>query len=133
MAAAILLYDSNCPMCRRAKEWIEARVRLEALEFLPCQSEDRARRAPQVSETECMEAMYLVLPSGKAHSGAAAFERLLPYLVTPWRHLRFLFSVPGASRCAPHVYAAIARNRMALSGLFRKKEVERCARDKGCG
>jgi len=133
MPAALLIYDANCPMCTRAQAWIARHAQPGALEYLGCQSDERARRVPQMSEEECMEAMQLVLEDGRIFAATAAFERLLPRLRGPWRHLALLFRVPGVRSLAPLAYRVIARNRMTLSGLLaRKAPGEHCDLNKGC-
>ncbi|MBI2432338.1 MAG: DUF393 domain-containing protein [Candidatus Hydrogenedentes bacterium] len=122
MTPALLIYDASCPVCRRAQSWIARRARPNCLDYVPCQSEARKARAPQVSEDECMRAMQLILPEGTIFAGADAFEHLLPLLRAPWRFLRAAFLIPGVRRIAPILYAFIARHRMSVSGLLIRKE-----------
>jgi predicted DCC family thiol-disulfide oxidoreductase YuxK len=118
-------------MCRRAKGYLEARIPAHRLRYLPCQDEERGTVAPSVSETDCMQAMQLVLSDGSVHPGPDAF----PYLAAMMRGFRLLaplLRVPGVVPLLRPVYATVARNRMALSGLFREKEGASCSIDKGC-
>jgi len=75
---AVLVYDGECPMCRASALWV-MRLALSggALEILPCRSEPRRARFPQISDTACMEAMQLVLPDGRVLAGADAVPELL--------------------------------------------------------
>ena len=128
MSKALLLYDGECPICLRARDWIDRHRMPEKLELMPCQDEARPQRAPQVAYEDCMEAMQLVLADGTVYSGADAFEHLFP-LLKRWRWLVFLFKIPGVSLIARPVYRWIARNRLGLSGLFIRKEPESCPID----
>lgn len=125
-AKALLIYDGECPLCQRA--WAEARIPAERLETMPCQDEARPERAPVVTREACMEAMQLVLPDGRCYSGEEAFPPLLR-LTRYGRYFAWCFSLPGASLA----YRLIARNRLALSGLFRRKEPgDHCSTDGEC-
>ena len=125
---ALLIYDGECPMCQRARTWVEAHVATERLETMACQDEARPRRAPMVSETECLEAMQLILPDGRHFSGEKAFPPLLR--MTRWgKYTAWIFALPGTA----WAYRRIAKNRLAISALlFRKVPGENCSIKDGC-
>jgi predicted DCC family thiol-disulfide oxidoreductase YuxK len=85
-----------------------------ALEILPCRSEPRRRRYPQIAEEACLTAMQLVLPDGRVLAGADAVPELL-------RRIRGLgwvatvFALPGVRSLSRRVYAWIAANRLRIS------------------
>ena len=112
---ATLIYDGECAMCRASALWV-MRLALSrgALEILPCRSEPRRARFPQVSDTACTEAMQLALPDGRVLAGADAVPALLRRIRgLGW--LATLFALPGAGPVARRFYAWVARNRMRLS------------------
>ncbi len=112
---ATLIYDGECAMCRASALWV-MRLALSrgALEILPCRSEPRRARFPQVSDAACMTAMQLVLPDGRVLAGADAVPELLQRIRgLGW--LATLFALPGAGPVARRFYAWVARNRMRLS------------------
>ncbi len=125
---SLLIYDGDCPLCQRARVWIEQHVPPESLRTLPCQDEQRPTLAPTVSTDDCMTAMQLVLPDGKVFSG----ERAFPHILRLTRYGRFVawtFYLPGVGLA----YQLVARNRLAISGLLvRKKRGDSCSVDKGC-
>ena len=129
----LLLYDGECPMCLRARDWIAAHATTGAIELMPCQDPGRLGRAPQVSDAACMAAMQLVMPDGRVFAG----ERAVPHILsaTPgYRWLGALMRFPGVLLLARPVYALIARNRLAISALFVKRAPgDSCAIDKDCG
>jgi len=132
MANAILIYDGECPLCLRAKDWIARNDPHHAIELLPCQSDERPVKAPQISYDACMESIQLVFPDGRVYSAERAFERLLPFLPR-WAWLGYGFKVPGMRFAAAPIYQWIARHRLQVSGLFaHKKRGESCSVDKGC-
>jgi predicted DCC family thiol-disulfide oxidoreductase YuxK len=120
MSQPVLIYDGDCAFCKSACDWIRARSDSEAFEFLPCQSDERRQRFPTIVESECMDAMQLVLSDGTVFSG----ERALPHILRQlrrWHWAARIFSIPGVSLLAPVAYRLIARNRMAISTLITRK------------
>ena len=102
-------------MCRASALWL-MRLALSggALEILPCRSEPRRKRFPQISDTACTTAMQLVLPDGRVLGGADAVPELLRRIRgLGW--LAAVFALPGARPLARRVYAWIAKNRMRIS------------------
>jgi len=124
---ATLIYDGECAMCRASALWIMRRA-MEggALEILPCRSAPRRERFPQITDAQCMTAMRLVLPDGRALAGADAVPELLRR-IPRWRLLAALFDLPGMRPLARVVYAWIARNRMRVSCVLSDDSSERRA------
>lgn len=114
MEPAVLIYDGACPICAGARAWIERRAVSGTFEFLACQSPERARRFPALSEATCLEAMQVVLPDGRILAGDQAIPEILARL-RRWRWLAAAFRLPGAGRIAPRLYRWVARRRYALS------------------
>ena len=132
MALPMLIYDGACPVCQRARNWLADRVNPYALDFVPCQSDERARRAPQVSPEACMEALHLVMPDGSVYAGAEALPRVLQF-IQGWRWLAGLLEAPGFRHLSPLFYRWFARHRYALSGFIRNHaHGERCNAGQGC-
>lgn len=131
---ATLIYDGDCPLCLTAVSWVQKHARQDALEYLPCRSDERAKRFPELSEKQCMEAMQLVMPDGRAHSGDAALPVLL-MMLKRWRWLALLFKIPGITLLSAPAYRFIARNRHIFSILVAKKipaSKESCAAEAPC-
>ncbi len=114
MQRVVLIYDGSCQICAGAKAWIERRAVPGAFEFLTCQSPERLRRFPALSEAACLEAMQLVLPDGTILAGDRALPEVLARLRC-WRWLAAAFGLPGMTRLAPRAYAWVARHRYAIS------------------
>lgn len=125
---SLLLYDGECPLCQRAKTWVEQHVSANAIETLPCQDETRPQRAPTVSDADCLSAMQLITPDGRVYAGERAFPHILRH-TRYGKYIGWLFYLPGAGL----IYRFIARHRLALSGLvIRKQSGDACSVDKGC-
>ncbi|HMD36543.1 MAG TPA: DCC1-like thiol-disulfide oxidoreductase family protein, partial [Vicinamibacterales bacterium] len=76
MVKPILVFDGACGFCRF---WIERwRCRTgDRLEFQPYQSDEVARRFPDLPRERCRRAVQLVEPDGAVREGAAAVFRAL--------------------------------------------------------
>jgi predicted DCC family thiol-disulfide oxidoreductase YuxK len=120
MQSATLIYDGECPLCQRARDWILPRALPGALALLACQSEERRAQFDFMPEHECLEAMQIVLPDGTVYAGDRALPHVLRRL-RRWQWLAYLFRLPGVSLLAPVVYRAIARHRYALGTLVTRK------------
>ena len=123
--SATLIYDANCPLCCTARDWVQRNAIAGEFDYVPCQSEERARRFPAVSERQCMEAMQLVYPDGRTFSGDAALPELCLGLKR-WRWIARLLRVPPIASISPIVYRWIARHRLAISAVIARKPSSTC-------
>lgn len=124
--AATLIYDGECPLCLGAVEWVRRRARDGALDYMACQSSERAERFPHIATETCMEAMQLVLEDGAVHAG----DRALPHLflrLRRWRWMALLFRIPGVSLLSPPAYGFVAKHRRMISILVARKNSPRNA------
>ncbi|HEY5765119.1 MAG TPA: DUF393 domain-containing protein [Candidatus Deferrimicrobiaceae bacterium] len=114
---AILIYDGECSVCRRAVEWIRSRALPESLEFLSLHSEELTRRFPSLDPAECRRAAHLVLPGGSVLAGERAapevFDRLPGY-----RWAAVCLRLPGARLLSGIAYRFLAGRRHAIAWLF---------------
>lgn len=131
MADATLIYDGECGMCSRAVTWFETRAG-DRLELLACQDPVRERDYPQISRTQCMESMWLVMADGTRYAGEQALGPLLR-LMPRWRWLAWFCELPGVRHASPFIYRIIVRNRYVISALITKKTVDACTIDGDCG
>ena len=62
MRTVVLIYDNKCSLCRGCMKWIELHAIGEnAFEFVPCQSEERRIRFPEMTDENCLQSLKLVL------------------------------------------------------------------------
>jgi predicted DCC family thiol-disulfide oxidoreductase YuxK len=125
---SILIYDGECPVCQRARQWIERHVSADVLQTMPCQDLRREELVPSIPYEDCMQAMQLITPDGRVHAAERAFPHVLR-LTRYGRFIGWLFYLPGAGV----LYRLFARNRLAISGLLeRKSDGEQCSIDRDC-
>jgi len=121
-----LLYDGQCPFCRREVEWLKRRDsqgRLAAEDIT-----DPAFRAEDygLSQEEVMRVMHGILPDGRILRRVEAIQEAyrtvgLCWLVAP-------LSWPILDRIADIAYGLFARNRVALGRLFGRECGGSCSR-----
>lgn len=122
---ATIIYDGECSLCCAARDWIARNMLPGTFEFVPCQSDERARRFPQVVETRCMEAMHLVYADGRVYAGDAALPEICLGL-RRWRWLAQMLRVPPVSLISPAAYRFLAKHRQMFSVLVARKSPESC-------
>lgn len=109
----VLVYDGDCAMCTRWMRRVRKWDREGRIETLPLQSDDVARRFPQIRPEALLEAMHFVEPDGRVSAGAEAAERMLRILPAGGT-LRWLFHLPGGRFVADRIYRTIASHRSRL-------------------
>jgi predicted DCC family thiol-disulfide oxidoreductase YuxK len=121
-----LLYDGDCPFCRREIEWLRRLDRGGCLAFEDIAAVDFDPSLYGRTLDDLMGAMHGVLPDGRLTTGVEIFRQAyaavgLGWLVAPtgWPILRPMFDA---------LYRLFARNRVALGRSFgRKCDMQRCS------
>ena len=113
----MLIYDGECPVCRKTVTWIRENMRKDSFEMIPCQSAEIQKRFPFIEQAVCMQAMQLILPDGEVLGG----EKALPEIVK--RLKRFspaaaLFDLPGSEILSRSFYRWFADNRYHIANVL---------------
>ena len=114
---AVLIYDGNCPVCRKTIEWIRENERKGAFEMLTCQSGSRRRRFPHMEEAVCMQAMQLILPDGTVLPGEKAMPEILKRL-KKYSSVAEVFKLPGSETISRAFYRWFADRRYHIASLL---------------
>ncbi len=111
-----LLYDGDCPFCRREAQWLKRRDRdgRLALEDISALGFDPSRYG--LTRQEVMGVLHGVLPDGRIVRGVEAVRQAyqaigLGWLVAPTR-------LPGVRWVLDRMYGVFARNRAGLGRWF---------------
>jgi len=112
---AILLYDGECPLCRKSVAILQ---RLDWLKVVVYQNARETERLPRCDvplvPQRLLEEMHLVTPDRtKAYHGFAAF-RWLAWRMPPLVTLAPLMYIPGVPQLGRRAYLWVARNRFRL-------------------
>lgn len=114
---AVLIYDKDCPICRKAAQWVERNKRGDVLELLPCQAEMVRSRFAFMEETVCMKAMQLILPGGRVLSGEKAFPEII-HRLRRFHWVAWLFRLPGSGILSHAFYRWFAGRRYRIARIL---------------
>jgi len=117
---AVLIYDRDCPLCRRAAAWAEQRALPDALTIMHCGSVEQLRAHPDILQEQCEDAPQLVLQDGSVLEGNALLPSLFN-LLHRWRWLARAMRTPGLAWLAPLVYRTLIINKRTLAVLVYRK------------
>ena len=110
---ALLIYDGECRLCRRAVRLLEAWDRSDRIACLPFQNPLVPRLLPDVARADLDRSMLFLSPCGSRYWGAEALPRILR-LLPGALPLRLFFALPGALAVARRLYGWIAEHRHDL-------------------
>lgn len=109
-----VLFDGDCPLCRRAVGRLRSWDRGKKLRFLPAADPEVEGCFPWISAGALQYSLHLVGPERRTWEGAGAVEQLIRIL-PGWGWAARFFKLPGARWAAQRGYRWIAENRLALS------------------
>lgn len=112
----LLIYDGQCGFCRF---WVDYWKHLtgDRVRYAPFQ--EVGGDFPQIPAENFTRSMWLLLPSGEAFGGAAAFFRLMTHVPGGHFWLRVYQKVPGFARITEAAYRFVAQHRGFLYKLTR--------------
>jgi predicted DCC family thiol-disulfide oxidoreductase YuxK len=109
-----MIYDGKCGFCVRSMVWF---LSFDGLGQIGVR-DFRTNPSPLVSDAQLEEALYLVLPDGRALPGFEAYRYVVPRVPGLWWQIPF-FYVPVFSRLIGHpIYNWIAGHRSWLSSVL---------------
>lgn len=120
-----VVYDEDCELCRRCRQWLSTEPAHVRLEFLAAGSSAAKRRYGKLSwyPSELM----VVADDGRAWVGPAAFLMCL-WATVRWRLMSRRLRGRALGPLVEHFFQNLSANRRTIGGLFRS---QRC--DGECG
>lgn len=73
MKKLYVLFDAECALCARCREWLEHQAAFVELQFVPLQSSDLTRRFPGIGALKPNEQLLVVADTGEVYRGAHAW------------------------------------------------------------
>jgi predicted DCC family thiol-disulfide oxidoreductase YuxK len=111
-----ILYDAECGLCTRTKEWIKQQAPFVGIHFVASGSPEARRSFPQLPVSE----LAVVANTGEVWLGDRAWLVCL-WALRGYRDLAFKLSSPALLRMAREAFAVVSRNRSALSRMLSLK------------
>src|SRR5262245_60897489 len=112
---ARVLYDGDCPLCRRSITILRKLDWFHRLEYVSArETSQEVLRHPLVEGAPLLEEMHLLTPDGKRiYHGFGAFRWMAWRLPLLWLVAPLLY-LPGVPWLGQRIYLWIARNRFQL-------------------
>jgi len=107
-----LLYDGECPFCRREVDWLKRRNHNLRLRFEDISDPKFDPGRYGLTREEVNRVLHGILPDGRVVRGMAAVRRAYGAVGLGW--LTAPTGWPGVRWVTDRMYAAFARNRLAL-------------------
>lgn len=111
-----LLYDGQCPFCRREAQWLQRRDRHGRLAFEDIAAPGFDATRYGVTQAQVMGVMHGVFPDGRIVRKVAAFREAYRVVGLGW--LLAPTGWPGLRWVADRFYEWFARNRMTFGRWF---------------
>ena len=89
-----VLYDADCPICRRSRDWLAGQAQLVPLLFVPAGSAQARARFPGLDHDSTLRKITVIGDNGSVYTGDRAWLVCLWALRT-WRSAAIRFSRPG--------------------------------------
>jgi predicted DCC family thiol-disulfide oxidoreductase YuxK len=113
-ATPVVVFDGECPYCRKQVRRIQAWAAPGAFEYVARQTPGIEERFPRLRESTFSSGMRLIEPDGAIHVGADAVYQIARRL-NGWRYLAWFYRIPGLRGLCRAAYGWIAANRYRLA------------------
>jgi predicted DCC family thiol-disulfide oxidoreductase YuxK len=117
-----IVYDADCGLCTRTKDWIRQQAALVGLQFVATGSPEAHRRFPQLHAGE----LAVVANTGDVWLGDHAWIVCL-WALREYRDLALRLTSPLLSLLAREAFAVVSKNRLVVSSMLRlrnEREIE---------
>ena len=119
MAKLTVLYDPQCGLCCRVKDWVSNQPKYVDLVFVPANSEDARYRYPQLNHPRTLSELTVISEQGAVYYGAKAWLMCL-WALGNYRAWSFRLSAPELLPTTKQVISRISQNRYKLEGVGRR-------------
>jgi predicted DCC family thiol-disulfide oxidoreductase YuxK len=122
-----VLYDAECALCRRCRDWLARQPRWIELEFVALQSPDLARRFKGIEALRPGEQLLVVSDTGAVYRGSHAWIMCL-YALPAYRAWAQRLATPALQPWARRVCELVSQNRLRLSRLLLRQSAAEIGR-----
>jgi predicted DCC family thiol-disulfide oxidoreductase YuxK len=123
MQRLYLLYDGDCALCRRIRNWLYEQPHWLELQMLPANSEAAKQLFPSLATAGRPEELVVVTDEGHYYKGNHAWIMCL-YGLTEYRDWAYRLARPLLLPLARQAFDALSHNRARISRWLRADEAE---------
>jgi predicted DCC family thiol-disulfide oxidoreductase YuxK len=127
MKCLYILFDAECALCQRCREWLMRQAAFVPLRFIPLQSPEIVRRFPGIAGLKPEEQLLAIGDNGAVYRGARAWIMCLWALQDYRLHAQRL-AQPVLLPFARIFCELLSRNRYFISRQLFKEAPHRVAR-----
>lgn len=127
MKRLYVLYDAECALCCRCRQWLARQPRWIELEFVPLQSPDLPRRFRGIDQLGPAEQLLVVSDTGAVYRGSHAWIMCL-YALPAYRAWAQRLATPALLPWARRVCELVAQNRLNLPRLLLRQDAAELSR-----
>lgn len=128
MQKLYVLYDSKCDICERLRDWILIQRSWLGLCVIPAGSEKARKLFPDLEQIATVNDLVVVSDEGQVYLNDRAWIMVF-YALEEYREWAYRLAHPLLMPLARQAYAAIARNRYAISRWLRLGKPEEIAKE----
>ena len=110
---ALVLYDGQCPFCRKSVELLRRLDWLGRLTYVDARGPSRLPPGASLDPARLLEEMHVLTPERRVYHGFAALRWLAWRLPLLWALAPLLY-IPGVPALGQRLYLWVARNRFRL-------------------
>lgn len=114
MEKLYVLYDSNCGLCERLKDWILVQRSWLGICVIPAGSEKAKKMFPDLDQVASANDLIVISDEGQVYLNDRAWIMVF-YALEEYREWAYRLAHPLLMPLARQAYAAIAKNRYAVS------------------
>lgn len=97
MRTLTVLYDPVCPVCRRARAWLEGQLQIVPMEFVAAGSPAALARFPALDHGSTLRKITVIGDGGEVYQEERAWLACL-WALAEWRPTAIRFSRPGKEK-----------------------------------
>lgn len=128
MQKLYVLYDPKCELCCRLKDWLIAQNCWISIAVMPAGSELAGKMFPELQQLATPSDLVVVSDEGEVYLNDRAWVMVL-YALNDYRDLATRLTHPLLMPLARQAYAALSKNRQALSRWLYGSSVETIAEE----
>ncbi|HLW54923.1 MAG TPA: DCC1-like thiol-disulfide oxidoreductase family protein [Candidatus Angelobacter sp.] len=128
MEKLYVLYDSKCELCERLKDWILVQRSWLGISVMAAGSEKARKMFPDLEKLATANDLVVVSDKGQVYLNDRAWIMVF-YALEEYRDWSYRLAHPLLMPLARQAYAAISRNRYAISRWLRGGRPEDLARE----